>query len=307
LTDYDLYRKMLLSRTLELELIKLFKEGKGFDLHPNIGQEAISVGVCNVLGPQDYSVCTHRSVTHAIARDVPLKPLVCELLGRKNGLVKGIAGEMHLSYPEKRFMFAFQQVGTHTPVAAGIAWASKYVKKEKDVITACFIGDASTGNGQFYEGMQLACLKELPLLIIVENNGLAGNITPNYYQPTESVRDRVEGYPMGRSFCQGWNIDEVITEAQRARNWIIENQRPYLLECYCFRGSKHKLAQGDMRSQKEIDEGMEKYDPLTYFEQKLRMNGLLAASIIHAEVAKEIKDALDYALKSELSDLPQIV
>src|SRR3990167_9800788 len=118
-----LHDQMLLIRLLEDRLQVLCDQGLGTDLHFSKGQEAISVGVMAALRETDYVVTHHRTIAHAIARGVPMKSLVAELLGKAEGINGGYAGEMHLSFPFKRFMFSFQLVGTCVPVAAGLAWA----------------------------------------------------------------------------------------------------------------------------------------------------------------------------------------
>ena len=107
-----LYEQMILVRVLEEELQKLCDIGEAGDLHLNRGQEAIALGVCAAIRPTDYVVGHHRTIAHAVAKGVPLYPLVAELLGKADGICGGMSGEMHLSYPAVRFMFSFQLVGT---------------------------------------------------------------------------------------------------------------------------------------------------------------------------------------------------
>ena len=204
----DLYKQMVQIRVLEQGLQRLCDIGEGADLHFNRGQEAIAVGVCAVLRPTDYVVAHHRTIAHAVAKGVPLEALVGEVLGRPSGLSKGRAGEMHLSHPASRFMFSFQLVGTCVPVAAGLAWAVKNYKKTDDIVVV-FHGDAATANGQWHEGVNLAAVQRVPLLLICENNGLAGNVRPEHYLPTKRVLDRMNGYGYTGGLVDGNQVDKV--------------------------------------------------------------------------------------------------
>lgn len=248
-----LYRQMVLIRTLEEELQKLCDIGQGADLHFNRGQEAIAVGVCAALRPTDYVVTHHRTIAHAIAKGVPLETLVAEVLGLPSGLCGGRAGEMHLSDPAHRFMFSFQLVGTCVPVAAGLAWAVKNYKKTDDIVVV-FHGDAVTANGQWHEGMNLAAVQRVRLLLICENNGLAGNVRPEDYMPVDHVHRRATGYGITAGMVNGNEVAEVEIAARAAADWVRTKQRPYFLECNTTRLSKHKQGQGDIRSKEELAE-----------------------------------------------------
>ena len=257
-----LTERMLLIRAVEDKLQELCLDGLAGDLHFSKGQEAISVGVCAALRETDYVVTHHRSIAHAIAKGVPLEPLLAEVLGKSNGINGGLAGEMHMSYPAKRFMFSWQLVGTCVPVAAGLAWAVKNYLKTDDVVV-CFHGDAAMANGQWHEGVNLAAVQQLPLLLVCENNALAGNITPEYYSPFPPYMQsaRASGYALHPDRVDGNDVEAVYRAATKALDYIRKNQRPVFLECHTTRLGRHKQGQGDLRSKEEIAE-LAKRDPL---------------------------------------------
>mgnify|MGYP001558596180 FL=1 len=270
--ELEAYKKMLLIRVLEDELQKLCDQGEGADWHFSKGQEAIAVGVCAALRASDYVVTHHRTIAHAVARDVPLVPLIAELLGKPGGVCGGRAGEMHLSYPEKRFMFSWQLVGTCIPVAAGLAWAVKNYKKTDDIVVV-FHGDAATSNGQWHEGLNIAAVQDVPLLLVCENNHLAGNIRPEYYSPIPlgDVAPRADGYdiPPGK-YVDGNDINAVYQRGIEAIEYVHQTSRPFLLDCNTTRLERHKQGQGDIRSKEEIVELAER-DPLTHAEDFLEL------------------------------------
>jgi TPP-dependent pyruvate/acetoin dehydrogenase alpha subunit len=266
---WQLYQKMVLIRTVETRLLELAETtGEVSDLHLNRGQEAISVGVCATLRPDDYMVTHHRTIAHSIAKGMPLQPLVDEILGRATGVCGGKANEMHIRSPEIGYLFSFQLVGTAVPVAAGIAWASRYVKME-DRIVALFIGDASTGNAQFLEGMNAAAIRKVPLLVVIEDNHLAGNVTPSYYFPDNAgIQERFAAFGIESTKIDGNKLDEVVGQAARAADHVRNLSRPVGLICDTTRLLMHKIGQRDVRDQTEIDR-LAKRDPIAYMESKL--------------------------------------
>ena len=252
--------QIVLVRYLEDCLQELCNEGLAGDLHFNKGQEALSVGVISELRPTDYVVTHHRTIAHAVAKGVPLKPLVAELLGKAAGLNGGMSGEMQLSDPASRFSFCWQLVGACVPVAAGLAWAVEYVHKTDDIVTL-FHGDAATANGNWHEGMSLASLQKVPLLIICENNYIAGNVRPEHYIPTQTVRERAIAYGVQARAVDGNNLEAVQDMARECIAYVREQRRPLFLECRTARLGRHKQGMGDLRSKDEMAE-LAKRDPM---------------------------------------------
>lgn len=260
--DEKLYETMVLVRVLEEKLQKLCDAGLAGDLHFNKGQEAIAVGACAALRASDKIVTHHRTIAHAVAKGVPLYPLVAELLGKRTGLNGGRAGEMHLSSREHGYEFSFQIVSTCVPVAAGLAYALKYHHKTDDIV-AVFFGDAATGNGQFHEGLNIAAIKEVPLLLICENNHLAGNITPEYYEPKRSMMSRrVGSYGIDTLGVDGNDVYGVYRTISEAAEYVREKRRPIFVECDTTRLCWHKQGQRDVRSPEELAH-LARRDPLT--------------------------------------------
>ena len=261
-----LQEQMFRIRLLEDRLQKLCDQGLGADLHFSKGQEGICVGVCAALRETDYMVTHHRSIAHAVAKGVPLYLLVAEVLGKADGMNGGMAGEMHMSYPAKRFMFSWQLVGTCVPVAAGIAWAVKNHLKTDDVVVV-FHGDAATANGQWHEGVNIAAVQSLPLLLVCENNALAGNVRPEYYSPFAPYMQsgRAAGYAIHPDRVDGNNVEAVRYATQKALEYIRKHHRPVFLECHTARLGRHKQGQGDLRTREETEQ-LATQDPLRGLE-----------------------------------------
>src|SRR3990167_7911425 len=155
---------------------------------------------------------------------------------------RSLAGEMHMSYLPKRFMFTFQLVGTCVPVAAGIAWGVKNYLKTDDIVVV-FHGDAATANGQWHEGLNIAAVQHLPLLLVCENNHLAGNVRPEHYMPV-GVGQRAWGYGIRYAEVDGNDLATVVRMAQDAVAYVRRESKPFLLDCDTIRLGKHKQGQG---------------------------------------------------------------
>ena len=253
----ELRKQMVLIRVLEDRLQAMCDAGEcTADLHLNIGQEAIPVGVCAALQPQDLVLTHHRMIAWALCKGVPLDVLVKELL-------HGAAGEMHFRAPEYGFLHSFQIVGTVVPVAAGVAWAMKHVQKTGGIVVAV-CGEAATANGQFHEGLNIAAVQKLPLLLVVENNGLAGNVPLEYYSPfgyAVAGSARAAGYGVYPERADGNDVEDVRKRASQVRELVLRKQQPALLSCQTWRLGKHKQGMGDLRSKEEM-ELLREQDPL---------------------------------------------
>src|SRR5215467_15191333 len=174
----DLYRQMCLCRRFEEAAARAYSQGKisGF-LHLYIGQEAVAVGAISAAAPTDYVVSTYREHAHYLARTGDARGAMAELFGKATGCVGGRGGSMHLFDAEKRFLGGWAIVGGHVPIAAGVAFASKY--RDEDDVTLCFFGDGTANMGAFHEGLALAAVWKLPLVLVCENNQYAMG-TPLY-------------------------------------------------------------------------------------------------------------------------------
>jgi TPP-dependent pyruvate/acetoin dehydrogenase alpha subunit len=316
---YNAYKQMVTIRTVESRLQELCLKGEAGDLHFSKGQEAISVGVCSALRQTDYIVTHHRTIAHEIAKGSTLRPLIAEVLGKATGINKGLAGEMHINNPTIRHMFSFQLVGTCVPVATGLAYAIKYHQKTDDVV-AVFFGDAATSNGQVHEALNIAKIKQVPLLLVCENNGLAGNIRKEYYLPTATVSERMTAYGIRSSVVDGNDVEQVfvatksvvdgtITSLKRISlpGWagLREESKPFLLEMNTTRLCWHKQGQKDIRSPEEIQE-LAKRDPILLAEQKLGFSPDEKEKIwagIEMEVEKILQDVMKDPSPNSLAEV----
>ena len=298
----DLYRSMALCRRFEEAAAKAYTQGKirGF-LHLYIGQEAVAVGAISAAEPTDYIVATYREHAHYLARTDDARGAMAELFGRATGCSGGRGGSMHLFDAARRFFGGWAIVGGHVPIAAGVAFGSKY-RGEQDV-TLCFFGDGTANMGAFHEGLALAGLWKLPVVFICENNQYAMG-TPLYR--TMSVPDvavRARGYPMESEIVNGDDVLEMRDAVRRAVERARKDSLPFFIEAKTYRFRGHSMADpAKYRSKEEVQKWMER-DPINVLGQRMQTLGIASAEQLRAlddDVKAQVEDAVEFAEQSPL-------
>lgn len=291
----DLYRTMLRIRRFEEESARLYTERKiGGFLHLYIGQEAVAVGAMSVLDPKDYVITAYRCHGHYLARGGNCRAGFSELLGKDTGCSRGRGGSMHFYNAEHHFMGGWGIVGAHVPVAAGLAFGQKY--KGDDGVTVCFIGDGSINIGPFHEGISLASLWELPLVVVIENNYFAMGTPLNKTSPTEDLSIRALGYAIARDTVDGHDVFAVRSSIYAAVKRAREKHLPTLIEARTYRYRGHSMADPAKYRTKEDVALWQARDPIKTLGEKLdSLHMLEIRERIEAEIEAEIKDALEYA------------
>src|SRR3982751_4351143 len=188
-----LYRQMQLIRQCEEALARSHQRGLIHGAcHTYVGQEAVAVGVCAHLRPDDVVFSTHRGHGHALAKGVAPRALAAELLGRATGCSHGRGGSMHLFAPEAGLMGTSGIVGPCILQAAGAGYSFKLL--ESDRVAVAFFGDGAVNNGAFHEGLNMASIWRLPVLFICENNQFATEVPFGYASSNPSVASRGPTY-----------------------------------------------------------------------------------------------------------------
>jgi pyruvate dehydrogenase E1 component alpha subunit len=305
-----LYRQMLAIRRMEEASAKAYSNGKiGGFLHLIIGQEAVCVGAIAALEQKDYVVATYREHGHAYAKGVAARPIMAELYGKKTGLVKGLGGSMHLFDKSKNFLGGYGIVGGHVPIAAGAAFASKY--RGDGAVTLCFFGEGASTIGGFAEGLALAALWKLPVVLICENNQYSMG-TPMYRSlAVEDVSLRALAHGMPRDRFDGDDVIKVkrrIAEAvERART----TGEPTLVEVVTYRFRGHSMSDPGLYRTKDEVEEWKRRDPLNRSRARLTELGMSEEELaaLEDDVKAEIEDAVKHAETSPPADeyLPYVV
>jgi TPP-dependent pyruvate/acetoin dehydrogenase alpha subunit len=296
-----LYRALYRIRRLEEEIARAYPSDKiKSPVHLSIGQEAVSVGVCEALEPQDVVFGTYRGHALYLAKGGDMRAMVAELFGRATGCTRGKGGSMHLVAPACGMMGASAVVGTTIANAAGYAYALRY--RKSDAIVASFFGDGATEEGVFAETLNFAVLKRLPILFVCENNGYAIHTHQTRRQGTPDICGRARAYGMPAETLDGNDLFGLIEQARTAAAQVRAGQGPYFLEVLTYRCREHVGPGTDFhlgfRGKAESDLWFVA-DPVRQLAERVQPS---ARRQIEAEVDREIADAFAFA---EASPFPQ--
>ena len=294
----SLYRKMLLIRQFEERVKYLFLEGiMPGTIHQYQGQEAIAVGVCSALEPDDVITSTHRPHGHALAKGLTVESLMHELFGKSTGCCGGKGGSMHVGDLEKGMVPAVAIVGGGLPIATGIALAFK-MKKESRVAVA-FMGDGAVNEGAFHEAVNMGAIWSLPVIYVIENN-LYSASTPIFEMVRlKKLADRAAGYGLPGVTVDGNDILQVFETARQAVERARAGKGPTLVECLTYRITGHSRRDPcNYQPEEERKEALKK-EPIRRFADYLLSGGMIdqaGLDGIRAEVDSEIERAVESAL-----------
>ncbi len=299
----ELYRKMVLIRTFEEATQRSFRQGKiGGYLHVYIGQEAVATGFLDAYREGDAVITAYRDHPFPLLLGSDPKKVMAELYGKGTGIVKGKGGSMHLFDVENGMYGGYGIVGGHVPIAAGAAFASKY--RGDGAVTLCFFGEGASTIGGFAEGLALAALWKLPVVLICENNQYSMG-TPVYRSlAVADVSLRALSHGMPRDRFDGDDVVKVkrrIAEAvERART----TGEPTLVEVVTYRFRGHSMSDPGLYRTKDEVEEWKRRDPLTHCRQRLLDIGFPEADLnaLEDDVRAEIEDAVKFAEDSPPAD-----
>jgi pyruvate dehydrogenase E1 component alpha subunit len=300
----ELHRKMVRIRRFEERSLRAYQAKKiGGFLHLYIGQEAVAVGSCSLMTPNDHVITAYRDHGHAIAVGMDTKALMAELYGKATGCSKGKGGSMHYFDPSRNFWGGHGIVGGQIPLGVGLAYGLKY-KGLKGAAMA-FMGDGAVNQGAVHEAYNLASLWNLPVVFVIENNGYSMGTSQERSSAGELAK-RAAGYDMEWGQCQGHDVYEVRATMDKFLTLAREQSRPSTVEIDTYRYRGHSVADPDntYRSKAEIEEYRRTKDPIQLFQNQLVSEGVLNDALIEkidTEARNEAENAAEFA---EVSPFP---
>ncbi|GLR80781.1 acetoin dehydrogenase [Azospirillum oryzae] len=206
-------------------------------VHLSIGQEAVAVGVCAGMRPDDQLVSTHRCHAHYLAKNGDLKAMLAEIYGKAAGCCGGRGGSMHLTDSTAGVLLSLPIVASSIPIAVGAALAIR--QEGRDAVAATFMGDGSIEEGVFHESMNFAALMRLPVLFILENNLYSCYTGLKDRQPRRPFVDLARGYGMPAEAADGNDVEAVREAARRAIARARAGDGPTLLVFDTYRWREH--------------------------------------------------------------------
>jgi len=269
-----MYKKMLLIRKFEYKLQDLYLHTTKISgiAHGYVGEEAIAVGVCYALDKKDLILSNHRGHGHSLAKGISPKYIMAELMGKETG----------------------------------VGWAIKL--RKEPIVAVSFFGDGAVNTGAFHEGVNLAALWKLPVIFICENNQYAVSTSVAKSCAAKNIADRAIAYNIPGKIVDGNDVLEVYNTVLEAKERAIKGEGPSFLECRTYRWFDHGMYFiGKYRPEKEIEE-WKKRDPIKLLRKKLEDVDVSIKEFerTEKEVDEEIKDAVDFAEKSNPVTFDQI-
>ncbi len=289
----NIYRNLLLPRMIEEKMLVLLRQGKISKWFSGIGQEAISVGCTLALQEDEWIMPLHRNLGVFTSRKMPLHKLFMQWQGNKDGYSKGRERSFHFGSRQHHICGMISHLGPQLAIADGVALAYQLNKEKKVSLT--FSGDGGTSEGDFHEALNVAAVWNLPVIFVIENNGYGLSTPVNEQYRCESLVDKAKGFGMEGIRIDGNNVLEVYDTIRGVRDYCINNQKPYLIECMTFRMRGHEEASGTKYVPKELFEEWSRRDPIKNYEQFLAEQNVLTEMQV-ADIRNELRGYIEEEL-----------
>lgn len=284
----ELYRKMYLIRAAELLIQKHYPEDEmKTPMHMSMGEEAIVVGICHALKPEDQVLGTYRSHGVYLAKTGETDRFFAEMYGKASGCSGGKAGSMHLFSPQSGVICTSAIVGSHIPVAVGAAFANKAAGNGR--VVAAFFGDGAIDEGAFWESLNMACLRRLPVVFVCQDNGYAVHVPAAERHGYRDIAAIVAQYDCTVFAGDSTDVYAIHGLAREALRAMVQEERPCFLHLKYYRYLEHVGVFEDFHAG---------YRPRSEFEtwqsvDPLRLQRVRLASMIAEEQIREIETRVD--------------
>jgi TPP-dependent pyruvate/acetoin dehydrogenase alpha subunit len=305
-----MYRRMVMIREFEEQVNELYTRALMPGLaHLYIGEEAVAVGICEALRPDDYITSTHRGHGHCVAKGASPDRMFAELLGKEAGYCRGKGGSMHIADPATGNLGANAIVGGSAGIATGAALSSKRLGTGQ--VAVCFFGEGALGQGVLYEVMNLAALWKLPVIYVCENN-LYTEYTHYSETTAGDILARGTAFGVHAESVDGQDVRAVHAVAQKLVSRARKGEGPSLLLCNTYRYTGHHV--GDInreyyRSKQEEQEWKTKRDPIKNMGEWLAGQKIADSSAlqkIENEVREEMKAAVEFAIAAPYPGVEEV-
>lgn len=283
---------------------KLYRQGKIVGgVYVGRGQEAIPVGTGLAAEPDDVLLPSHRDMALFFIRGVHPRQIFAQYMGRVGGLTRGRDGNMHMGSVELKLIAIISAMAANVPVGAGVALALKYRGTRN--VAMCYFGDGATSRGDWHEGINLAAVQKLPLVLVCNNNGYAYSTPLEKEMACANVADRGPGYGIPAEIVDGNDVWAVHQAAGRAIAHARAGNGPYLLECKTFRMTGHSAHDPADYVPKHLFEEWAAKDPILRLERLMVERGWAGEDALaeaRAGIRREIDEAVEWAEQSPFPD-----
>jgi len=289
-----LYRQLLLTRLLEERMVSLYRQGKTTGgLYRCLGQEATAVGTAFALEEGDLLIPVIRDLGATLVRGARPVDLLRQVMTKADSPAKGRDGFLHFVLPEKGLYSGIAMLGTAVPVLAGMLLADRFLGRRTVGMT--YLGEGGTSTGAFHEGINLAAVRKLPLVVVLEFNRYSYSTPSEMQCGAATLADKAAGYGVAAAIVDGNDVLAVVEAARRAVAHARERRGPFLLECKTYRRKGHAEHDGQHYVDAEELAEWSRRDPIALFERKLDEEGVMdaaARAAVHAELDAELDAAV---------------
>ncbi len=308
--NMGLYKVMYLIRESEKTIQKYYpQDDMKTPMHMSMGEEAIVSGVVYALNSGDQVLGTYRSHALYLAKTGETDQFFAEMYGKATGMAHGKSGSMHLSAPKGGLLCCSAIVAGSIPIALGAAYANKYLKNQKKV--AVFFGDGATDEGVFWEALNFACLRKLPLVFVCEDNGFAVHTPRAHRHGFHSLREVVSNFECN-VFEENSTDPEIIYRTTKdALSLLEENGKPCFLRLHYYRYLEHVGIHEDFeagyRSKADYLEWL-KVDPIRLQRDKLVRLGFSVKRLqdVEKKIDEQIARSVEFAKRSAQADAAEL-
>ncbi len=296
----ELYYFMALNRRLEERLGNLYRQNKVVGgLYSSLGQEACSVGSAYALERGDFLAPMIRNLGSMLVRGVDPVDVMAQYCARAISPTRGRDLNLHFGWVDRGLIAPISVVGALIPVMAGVALEMKMKGKKNVALT--YIGDGGTSTTDFHEGMNLAGVHRLPLILIVENNGYAYSTPTSMQANVKDLAARAPGYGAHGEVVDGNNVLAVLDAARRARRRCVAGDGPVMIEVKTFRRKGHAEHDDAGYVPSDVRAAWEKKDPIDAYRRYLLAHGAATSETEIDEIDRRIAAILEDAANEVLA------
>ncbi len=305
-TLLDMFRMMLLARTLDERMWLLNRAGKAPFVISCQGHEAAQVGAAFALTRgKDFTLPYYRGLGTVLVMGMTPREVMLSVFARAADPNSG-GRQMPAHYSSRRLKIVTQSspVGTQIAHAAGIALAEKI--RGGDALAWCSFGEGTTSQGDFHEALNLAAVHDLPAIFQCENNEYAISVPQRLQMAVNSVAERGHGYGMPGITVDGTDVLSVYAVTQQAVERARRGAGPTLIEARVVRLTAHSSDDNDRtyRPQSEL-KTLKQHDPIARFHAYLHEADLIDDAqerAMREEIVAVVDDATEYAEQSALPE-----
>ena len=236
---YQLLKKMYFIRLVEEEIAERYNQGQmRCPVHLSIGQEGVPAAFSMASRRSDFAVSTHRGHAHYLAKGGNLKAMISEIYGKSTGCSKGKGGSMHLIDLAVRFMGSTAIVGNSIPIGVGLGLSAQL--KDTEDVSCVFLGDGAIEEGVFFESLNFAAVRKLPVLFICENNFYSVYSPLSVRQPpNRNIAKMIESFGVKSISAEGNDAYVVYEYLSNAFAEIRSGSGPIFMEFSTYRWREH--------------------------------------------------------------------